>query len=188
MVAVWLVRVLDGGIDPAGVGASSFADVDEGAWWAPFVERLSALEVTAGCGVDPLRFCPDDPVTRAQMATFVARAEGLVSLPGSDESYRIGFTRQHLPVDRIFVMNANGARQRLLIHESSGRDAAWSPDGTRIAFTGAPPTGADGPDTASVISVVGAYDGSDPRNRSRLLPGLVAGRYPYRLLPFHGRP
>ena len=225
VVAVWLVRVLDDGALPPGVGASSFADVDEGVWWALFVERLSALEVTAGCGVDPLRFCPDDPVTRAQMATFltrafslepgppagledvaggvhsgsidalaaagitagcgvdplrfcpdepvsrgqmatfISRAEGLVPLPpGSDESYRIGFTRQHLPVDRVYVMSFNGAYQRHLVPEGSGWGAVWSPDGTRIAFTGAPPSGADGPDTASVISVVGAYDGSDPRN------------------------
>ena len=36
VVAVWLVRVLDDGAQPPGVGASSFADVGEGVWWAPF--------------------------------------------------------------------------------------------------------------------------------------------------------
>ena len=74
VMAVWLVRVLDG-VDPVG-SATRFADVaDE--WWAPFVERLAVLGVTAGCATSPARYCPDDPVTRAQMATFLTRAFGL---------------------------------------------------------------------------------------------------------------
>ena len=63
VMAVWMVRVLDDG-DPAGSGSSRFADVDAGMWWASYVERLAELEVTAGCATGPLRFCPDDPVTR----------------------------------------------------------------------------------------------------------------------------
>ena len=78
VMAVWMVRVLDGA-DPAGSGASRFADVDAGAWWAPFVERLAELGVTAGCATGPLRFCPDEAVTRGQMATFLVRAFGFES-------------------------------------------------------------------------------------------------------------
>ena len=40
----------------------------------PFVERLAELGVTKGCAVEPARFCPEQPVTRAQMATFLTRA------------------------------------------------------------------------------------------------------------------
>ena len=29
---------------------------------------------TAGCATDPLRFCPERPVTRAEMATLLVRA------------------------------------------------------------------------------------------------------------------
>ena len=76
VMAVWMVRVLDDG-DPAGSGSSRFADVDAGMWWASYVERLAELEVTAGCATGPLRFCPDDPVTRGQMAAFLVRAFGL---------------------------------------------------------------------------------------------------------------
>ena len=76
VMAVWMIRVLDGG-DPAGSGSSRFADVDAGMWWASYVERLAELEVTAGCATGPLRFCPDDPVTRGQMAAFLVRAFGL---------------------------------------------------------------------------------------------------------------
>ena len=51
-MAVWLVRVLDG-TDPAPVDSSRFTDVDAGRWWAPFVDRLYALGVTAGCATEP---------------------------------------------------------------------------------------------------------------------------------------
>ena len=77
-MAVWLVRALDQAEPPA-VDGSSFADVDFEKWWLPHVERLAELEVTKGCLVDPLRFCPDRSVTRAQMATFLVRAFDLES-------------------------------------------------------------------------------------------------------------
>ena len=75
-MAVWMVRVLDGA-DPAGSGVSRFVDVDPTMWWAPFVERLAELGVTDGCATGPLRFCPDEAVSRGQMATFLVRAFGL---------------------------------------------------------------------------------------------------------------
>ena len=72
-MAVWLVRVLDEAEPPA-VTESSFADVDAGDRWLAHIERLAELEVTKGCLVDPLRFCPDRSVNRAEMATFLTRA------------------------------------------------------------------------------------------------------------------
>ena len=80
VMAVWLVRVLDGG-DPEGSGLSRFVDGDAALWWTPFVERLADLGVTAGCATEPARFCPRDSVSRAQMATFLTRAFGLASGP-----------------------------------------------------------------------------------------------------------
>lgn len=76
VMAVWLVRVIDGG-NPEGLGVSRFADVDAGEWWGPHVDRLAELGVTAGCATGPLRFCPSEAVTRAQMASFLVRAFGL---------------------------------------------------------------------------------------------------------------
>ena len=40
-------------------------------------EALYRVGVTRGCAIEPLRYCPDRPVTRAQMATFIARALSL---------------------------------------------------------------------------------------------------------------
>ena len=82
VMAVWLVRVLDVE-DPAGSGLSRFSDVDASSWWAPYVERLAELEVTAGCATGPLRFCPDEVVTRGQMATFLVGAFGLEESPAA---------------------------------------------------------------------------------------------------------
>ncbi|MYH79002.1 MAG: hypothetical protein F4134_14925 [Acidimicrobiaceae bacterium] len=72
-MAVWLVRVIDEAQPPAAT-ESSFADVDFESWYLPHIERLAELEVTTGCLVDPLRFCPDRSVNRAEMATFLERA------------------------------------------------------------------------------------------------------------------
>ncbi len=76
VMAVWLVRILDG-TDPAGDGVSRFADVHESQWWAPYTERLAELGVTDGCGTEPVRFCPYETVNRARMASFLVRAFGL---------------------------------------------------------------------------------------------------------------
>ena len=78
-MAVWTVRVLDGG-DPAPVGSTRFADVDGSHRHAAFIERFAELGVTKGCG-DGTAFCPDDTVTRAQMAVFLSRAFSLADGP-----------------------------------------------------------------------------------------------------------
>jgi len=48
-----------------------FDDVQAGYWAFSFIETLAASGITAGCGGD--NYCPEDPVTRAQMAVFLER-------------------------------------------------------------------------------------------------------------------
>ena len=193
-MAVWLVRVLDG-VDPVNAGHSSFVDVDARRWWAPFVDRLADLGVTKGCSKAPAEFCPDEPVTRAQMAsfltrtfelrpgpaagfidtgntahreaidalaqaritigcatnparycpddsvtrvqmaTFLARALKLISVPISVEraatGERIIFTHPDLGLS---AMDPDGGSQRKLDFVWSDRGPVWSPDGGRIVF------------------------------------------------------
>ncbi len=69
-MAAFLVRALD----VPDAGGSRFSDV-EGSVFEASVEALAAAGITSGCGDD--RFCPDDPVTRGQMAAFLVRALGL---------------------------------------------------------------------------------------------------------------
>ena len=93
-IAVWFVRVLDGD-DPVFTADSRFEDVDEDDWWYAHVERLANLEVTKGCSTDPPNFCPNDPVTRGQMAAFLSRAFDL------EDSSSAGFT--DVPSDHVFA-------------------------------------------------------------------------------------
>ena len=67
-------------------GTSRFADVDASEWWSRHAEELAERNITQGCATGPLRYCPTDSVTRAQMATFLVRAYGL------DAAGSAGFT------------------------------------------------------------------------------------------------
>ena len=50
-----------------------FADVPiDHSFWA-YIEAFYNAGITTGCGIDPLIFCPDSPVTRAAMAVFILR-------------------------------------------------------------------------------------------------------------------
>ena len=81
-MAVWTVRALDSQ-NPAPITNSRFSDVTDGSFHAPFIERMAELGVTKGCGDGT--FCPDDTVTRYQMAVFLTRAFNLE--PGPDPGF-----------------------------------------------------------------------------------------------------
>ncbi len=100
-VAVWIVRALDG-TDPPPVAGTRFADVDPGAWWTPHVERLADLGITVGCKREPLRFCPDETVTRARMASFLARAFDLADAPSAGFADTAASTHE-TNIDRLFA-------------------------------------------------------------------------------------
>jgi PKD repeat protein len=57
---------------PLTVVPTSFSDISPTHWAWPSIELLVANGITSGCG--SLAFCPDDLVTRAQMAVFLIRA------------------------------------------------------------------------------------------------------------------
>jgi len=56
-------------------GSATFADVPTNHPFFQFVEALAASGITAGCGGG--NFCPNNPLTRGQMAVFLAKALGL---------------------------------------------------------------------------------------------------------------
>lgn len=92
-MAVWLVRALDGR-DPPHTPTPRFADVPAGWWWRPHVERLAELGVTRGCAREPARFCPQEPVSRAQMASFLQRAFRLTPAPSAGFTDTAGNTHE----------------------------------------------------------------------------------------------
>jgi hypothetical protein len=53
----------------------TFTDVPAGHPFYQFIEALAASGITGGCGGG--NFCPDAPLTRGQMAVFLAKALGL---------------------------------------------------------------------------------------------------------------
>ena len=57
-----------------------FDDVTPGSTHSGAIAAIEEEGITEGC--TPRLFCPDEPVTRAQMASFLARAEGLAGRPG----------------------------------------------------------------------------------------------------------
>ncbi|RPJ60729.1 MAG: hypothetical protein EHM23_09385 [Acidobacteria bacterium] len=72
-MAVFLEKGMRGSsfVPPAAAGL--FADVPTGHWAAPWIEKLLADGITAGCG--PANYCPEAAVTRAQMAVFLLKAK-----------------------------------------------------------------------------------------------------------------
>ena len=58
-----------------GPGAATFGDVPTNHPFFQFVEALAASGITGGCGNG--NYCPDNPVTRGQMAVFLSKALGL---------------------------------------------------------------------------------------------------------------
>ena len=84
-VAVWLMRSL-GESDLDEIDGSRFTDVDVDEWWAPFVERMAELGISTSCSGDPLRYCPEEAVSRGELAAFLSRA---LDLPAADPA---GFT------------------------------------------------------------------------------------------------
>ena len=69
---------------PPAASGTMFADVPPGAFAADWIEDLAASGISAGCG--GANFCPNAPVTRAQMAVFLLKAKhgsGYVPPPAS---------------------------------------------------------------------------------------------------------
>jgi hypothetical protein len=76
-MAAFLVRALQ--LSPA--TGTDFTDDDTSVFEAD-IQTLAANGITSGCGTD--RYCPDDPVTRGQMAAFLVRALRLSPATGTD--------------------------------------------------------------------------------------------------------
>jgi len=74
-MAVFLLRAKygTGYTPPPAVGL--FNDADLSYWAVAWIEQLAVEGITSGCGGG--RYCPDHPVTRAQMAVFLVRTFAL---------------------------------------------------------------------------------------------------------------
>lgn len=76
-MAVFLLKAKYGSTyaPPAVGGSTSFTDVPLDYWAAAWIKQLAAEGITGGCGTGV--YCPENSVTRAQMAVFLVRTFGL---------------------------------------------------------------------------------------------------------------
>ena len=75
-MAVFLLRAKHGaGYLPSPASGTDFGDVDSAYWAVSWIEQLASEGITGGCGNG--FYCPEDTVTRAQMAVFLVRTFGL---------------------------------------------------------------------------------------------------------------
>jgi hypothetical protein len=72
-MAVFLLKAAHGPAFTPPACSGVFADVPCPSLFANWIEELSSEGVTAGCGGG--NYCPNDPVTRAQMAVFLLKAK-----------------------------------------------------------------------------------------------------------------
>ena len=103
---------------------AAFVDVGVDHPFADDINRLAAARFTAGCRAAPFRYCPQRNVTRAHMATFLARALGLVDLPPPVPTVYEDPTP--LPVDPDVVIGTldNGLTYYLRHNDDPGKNLA----------------------------------------------------------------
>ena len=132
--------------EPAAVETTRFTDVEADQWWMPYVERLANLGITKGCATEPARYCPTEPVTRAQMASFLVRAFQLPTGPSGRFPDTAGNTHEAdidaLASSGITVgcstkpelycpsSNTNRGQMATFLTRALDRDPSQTPEGT----------------------------------------------------------
>ena len=89
--------------------ANYFVD-DEGSVHEPDINVIVLNGISQGCDGDSDQYCPDDPVTRAQMATFLARAMKLKP-PDDPDAWRFEDTVGNFHEPDIRAIAARGITQ-----------------------------------------------------------------------------
>lgn len=122
-MAVFLVRAL--GETPVSPISGVFTDVPAIAFYAGHVERIHQLGITTGCATSPLRYCPGGAVTRAEMASFLARAFGLAQVGVPPRPSIDGLALRRVTVasglDQPVFVDAPAGDSRLFVVERTGR-------------------------------------------------------------------
>ncbi|HNA90340.1 MAG TPA: S-layer homology domain-containing protein, partial [Anaerolineales bacterium] len=74
-MAIFLLKSIHGASYSPPPATGTFSDVPADYWAAAWIEQLAAEGITSGCGSGI--YCPENSVTRAQMAVFLVKAFGL---------------------------------------------------------------------------------------------------------------
>jgi hypothetical protein len=108
-MAVLLMRAEKGDSYMPPASSGIFSDVPSNYWAVDWIEALYAEGITVGCGVEPLRFCPDDTVTRAEMAVFLLRSKyGSLHSPPPAQGIFADFDNNYWAADWIEQLYQEG--------------------------------------------------------------------------------
>ena len=108
-MAVFLERGIRGAnYSPPAPSGNVFVDVGVNDFAAGFIEQLAADGITSGCG--NMQYCPQDPVTRAQMAVFLLRSKyGSAYTPPAPAAFDFGdVDASHWAASWIYQLRAEG--------------------------------------------------------------------------------
>jgi hypothetical protein len=72
-MAVFLLKTLEGSAHTPPAAAGIFQDVPLSNPFVAWVEELYNRQITGGCVLVPLQYCPANPVTRGQMSAFLTK-------------------------------------------------------------------------------------------------------------------
>ncbi|MDH3638961.1 MAG: S-layer homology domain-containing protein, partial [Gammaproteobacteria bacterium] len=73
-MAIFLLRGIAGqDFSPDPAQGNVFNDVSTSSFAASWIEEFKTRQVTGGCSANPPLYCPDDPITRTQMAVFLLK-------------------------------------------------------------------------------------------------------------------
>jgi nitrous oxidase accessory protein NosD len=88
----WLAALLLMTQTPSGAASGGAFVDDDGHLHEADINTLAAAGITKGCDAQGTRFCPDDPVSRAQMASFLVRA---LHLPDGEDRFQDDASSPH---------------------------------------------------------------------------------------------
>ena len=85
-------------------------DVPQGFWAARYIQAIYEAGITSGCTTNPLNYCPDASVTRAQMAVFLLKAKhgSAYTPPASSGTVFTDVPQSHWAVAWIEELAAEG--------------------------------------------------------------------------------
>lgn len=107
---IWKHFYLDDGVSAAHAEMYPpvFTDVPYDFWSFTWIERVYDAGLTGGCALTPLRYCPTQPVTRAQMAVFLERGIHGNSYQPPDAPPTFSDTVGHWAEDWIEALRIDG--------------------------------------------------------------------------------
>ena len=99
-MAVFLLRAAHGSsYSPPAATGSMFLDVPSDYWAVQWIEQLAVEGITSSCGDN--NYCPNDPVTRAQMSVFLTRIFSLDSEPPAVVGVTPSDGQTEVPVEQV---------------------------------------------------------------------------------------